>query len=340
MNTGFIDLNAAADLLAPGAIEVPYWQPEILDIVRRRGILGQRIRSTPATGQPSRYFEQTRIVAGGFQDPRNLTHTPGADPTRRDRGLMIKAIVGSINFGLFDVEVTRQQNGGQYSYLVAKDLADTISGTMRSHDLGLWRGNDTNLLIPSTVEYVGGLTQINRTASIASSASIIDGLTAEVASLMSNESFTVMPSAIYLNPVVCNFINQEERANHRQIPTTMVNTVNGALQVTGIATVAGVIPLIPDWTLPNGASAGSASEAGKTDYYAVILMEELVEYHYVSSDIPRVFALGLNPDLATRHMVVMFGAPVFKGKANATQSQSTTETGQVTYAHTVVTIVR
>ena len=338
---GFVDyMQAAADFFGPGALEVPWYQNEILDIVRRRGILGQRIKSTPATGQPSRYFEQSRIIEGEYQNPRNLAHNPTGDPTRRERGLMIKAIVGSVNFTMFDVEITRQQGNNQFAGLVAKDLNDAISGTMRRHDVGLWRGGDTSLLIPTSLEYVGGLTQINRTASVASSASIIDALTSEVASMTANESFEVRPTAIYVNPVVADLINQEERANQRQIPTTSVNTVNGALQVLGLATVLGILPIISDWAIPNGPSLGSIVESGKTDYYAVILSEELVEYHYVTSDIPRVFALGLNGDLATRYMVVMFGSPVFKGKANASQLQGTTETNQVTYAHSLVTIVR
>ena len=76
MNTQFVDLHAAADFMGPGAIEVNQYQTEILDIVRRRGVFGQRIKQVPATGHPSRYFEQTAIAApsaaNGFVDPRNI----------------------------------------------------------------------------------------------------------------------------------------------------------------------------------------------------------------------------------------------------------------------------
>ena len=61
MNTKFIDLNAAADFLGPGAIEINRYQTEIFDIVRRRGVFGQRVRQVPATGHPSRFFEETSI---------------------------------------------------------------------------------------------------------------------------------------------------------------------------------------------------------------------------------------------------------------------------------------
>ena len=63
MNAQFIDLSAAADFLGPGAVEVNRYQSEITDIVRRRGVFGQRIKQVPATGHPSRFFEQTAIVA-------------------------------------------------------------------------------------------------------------------------------------------------------------------------------------------------------------------------------------------------------------------------------------
>lgn len=334
----FYDMAAAADLLGPGAIETPRYQQEILDLVRRRGVLGQRIRNVPATGQPSRYFEQTRIVAGAFQNVRSLSYNPNQDPTRRERAVTLKAIAAAVGFGLFDVEVTRQQ--GQFSMLVAKDINDTTEGVLRTSDQGLWNGTDTNLVIPTTLEYVGGLTQINRTASIASSASIIDGLKAEVASMLANTNFQVRPTAIYVNPILGDLIDQEERTNQRQIPQMVLNTVTGGLTVNAIATQAGLLPLIPDWALPNGASGASTIESGKTDYRAVILSENLVEYHYLTAAEPRVFVLGLEGNLATRYMIVMFGAPVFKGKADATTAQGTTEGTQTTYAHSVVTVVR
>ena len=61
MKGQFVDLYAAADYLGPGAIEVDRYQTEIFDIVRRRGVFGQRIKQVPATGHPSRFFEETAI---------------------------------------------------------------------------------------------------------------------------------------------------------------------------------------------------------------------------------------------------------------------------------------
>ena len=63
MKAQFLDLHAAADFLGPGAVEINRYQTEITDIVRRRGAFGQRIKQVPATGHPSRFFEQTAIAS-------------------------------------------------------------------------------------------------------------------------------------------------------------------------------------------------------------------------------------------------------------------------------------
>lgn len=333
-----LSLEAAADAMGPGTIVVPMFQPQITDLVRKRGVLGQRIRTEPATGQPTRYFEQTRIVLGNFQNPNSLTFSPGNDPTRRERYATIKAIYGAIQFGLFQVELTRQQ--GQFGMLVAKDINDTVSGCLRTSDYGLWNGSDTNLIVPTTLEYMGILSQINRTASISSTVRIVDGLAAEVASLMAQINFDVMPTAIYVNPVLYDLINQEERLNQRQMPDVPLNHVVAGLVVKGIATAAGTLPLISDPFLVNGVTGASTSESGKTDYTAVIMTESLVEYHYVTSAEPRVYQLGLEGNLGTRYACVMFGAPVVKGNANAANAQNVAEGTTVTYAHSKVTVVR
>ena len=69
MNATFENIHAAADYIGPGAIEVPLYQTEIFDICRRSSPFGQRIKQVPATGHPSRFFEETAIPnpgASGF----------------------------------------------------------------------------------------------------------------------------------------------------------------------------------------------------------------------------------------------------------------------------------
>ena len=97
MKAQFVNLQAAADYMGPGAIEVDMYQTEITDIVRRRGPFGQRIKQVPATGHPSRFFEETAIpaptAAQAFVDPRNivpdagLAHPRGAQRSAEVPGL-------------------------------------------------------------------------------------------------------------------------------------------------------------------------------------------------------------------------------------------------------------
>ena len=95
-----------------------FYQTEILDLVRRRGVFGQRIKQVPATGHPSRFFEQTAIPASAassaFVDPRNIVPSI-VQPTRVERSVPLKALVAQINYNLFDLELGKQQS--QFSYL-------------------------------------------------------------------------------------------------------------------------------------------------------------------------------------------------------------------------------
>ena len=157
MKGQFVDLYASADYLGPGAIEINRYQTEIFDIVRRRGVFGQRIKQVPATGHPSRFFEETAInaptAAQAFVDPRNIVPTVGS-PTRLELAVPLKALVSQLNYNLFDLEVTAQQS--QFAYLQAKDLADSVDGLLRTHDVALWNGNDTSFSSPTTTQYFGG----------------------------------------------------------------------------------------------------------------------------------------------------------------------------------------
>src|SRR5450756_1820412 len=146
MNAKFTEIHAAADYMGPGAVEVPHYQSEITDLVRRRGVFGQRIKQVPATGHPSRFFEETAIpaatAASGFVDPRNIV-APLVTPTRVERSVPLKALVAQINYNLFDLELGQQQS--RFAYLQAKDLTDTVDGVLRTHDVALWNGTDTSL---------------------------------------------------------------------------------------------------------------------------------------------------------------------------------------------------
>ncbi len=311
MNTKFTDINATADYIGPGAIEVPMYQTEILDLVRRRGAFGQRIKQVPATGHPSRFFEETSLpspaASAGFMDPRNIV-PPVVSPTRVERSVPLKALVAQINYNLFDLELGKQQS--QFAYLQAKDLADTVDGVLRTHDVALWNGSDTSLSSPTTAQYFGAASQIaagGNSVSIPTSESIVDGLKSTIAQMLANSSFGVRPTAIYANPVLLDLIDREMKAEYNVVLTT--KPIEGGLTVKTLSTQAGDIPLIPEWTLPYTGTPGSGSAV----LPAYIVTEDLIEYHWLGDATPRVFQLGVPGSLASQYVVVKFGGVVVKG---------------------------
>ncbi|HYX70989.1 MAG TPA: hypothetical protein VE825_17775 [Terriglobales bacterium] len=315
MNAQFIDLHAAADFLGPGAVEVNRYQNEITDIVRRRGVFGQRIKQAPATGHPSRFFEQTAIVApaaaNAFVDPRNIVATVGS-PTRAERSLPLKALVSQINYNLFDLEVGAQQS--QFAFLQAKDLADAVEGLLRTHDVALWNGNDTSLTTPTTLEYYGAAAQIaggGNVATVETTESIVDGIKAIVAAMVANSSYEVRPTAIYANPVLLDLIDREMKDAFNVVLSTA--EVVGGLKVKTLSTQAGELPLVPEWALGYTGVPGSGSAV----LPAYIVSEDMIEYHWLTDPSPRVFQLGLTGSLASQMVVVKFGGVVVKGAAYA-----------------------
>ncbi|MDE1176728.1 MAG: hypothetical protein PW789_08970 [Edaphobacter sp.] len=311
MNANFTEIHAAADFLGPGAIEVPMYQTEITDMVRRRGLFGQRIKQVPATGHPSRYFEETAIpsptAAGGFVDPRNIV-APVVTPTRVERSVPLKALVAQINYNLFDMELGQQQS--QFAYLQAKDLTDTVDGVLRTHDIALWNGTDTSLSAPTTTQYFGAANQIaagGNSLTIGAADSIVDGLKSTVAKMLSNSSFGVRPTAIYANPVLLDLIDREAKTEFNAVLNT--REIAAGVSVKTLSTQAGELPLIPEWTLPYTGVPGSGSAV----LPAYIVTEEMIEYHWLSDPNPRVFQLGVPGSLASQYVVVKFGGLVVKG---------------------------
>ena len=307
----FRDLYAAADYIGPGAIEVPQFQSEITDIVRRRGAFGQRIKSVPATGHPSRFFEETGIpspsLAAGFVDPRNIV-PPVVTPTRVERSVPLKALVAQLNYNLFDMELGTQQS--QFAYLQAKDLADTVEGVMRTHDVALWNGTDTSLSTPTTAQYYGAAAQIvagGNTVTVGANQSIVDTFKSTIALMVANSNYAVRPTAIYANPVLLDLIDREMKSEFNVVLNT--KEVAGGLTVKALSTQAGDIPLIPEWTLGYTGTPGSGSAV----LPAYIVTEDMIEYHWLTDPNPRVFQLGTPGSLASQYVVVKFGGLVVKG---------------------------
>src|SRR6202451_622613 len=315
MQGQFVDLYASADYLGPGAIEIDRYQTEIFDIVRRRGVFGQRAKQVPATGHPSRFFEEISInsptAAQAFVDPRNIVAAVGA-PNRVERTVPLKALVSQINYNLFDLEVGAQQS--QFAYLQAKDLTDSVEGLLRTHDVALWNGNDTSLSIPTTFQYMGAIPQIEaggNTTTMTTSQSIADGIKGVIAGMVASSSYEVRPTAIYANPVLLDLIDREMKAEFNVVLSTA--QITGGLTVKTLSTQAGELPLIPEWAVPYTGTPGT----GTAVLPAYIVTEDLIEYHWLTDPHPRGFQVGLPSSLLTQSVVVKFGAPVVKGAAYA-----------------------
>jgi len=312
-----IEISAAADFLAPGAIEVNRYQAEIFDLVRRRFVLGQRINQTPATGQPSRYFEQLLIPVATTTDPRQISVT-ATQPKRVERPITLKALVAQINYSIFDVEVNQQQ--GQFAYLEAKDLTDTVDSVLKLHDTMLWNGSDTDLVIPTTTQYFGISGQIVGAATvgafgptfpITASGSLVDGHKTAVAQQVSRQDYEVRPSGIYASPLFADLFDQE--AKSVQLYFNEVEVIPGVI-VKALPTQAGLLPIIPD---PGLQPTPFPPVVGSTLYSSFIVMEEFIEYHWLTSPLPRVFQLGLVGNLAGQFVVLKFGSVVAKGPGYA-----------------------
>jgi len=317
-------LEAAADYLGTGAVEVNEYEPVITDLVRRSSVALQRMKGSPATGQPHRYFEQTAVATATFsstggQGGSAISTTPSG-PTRAERSAFVKAIVAQSNISLFDKMVTQQQK--KFASVIAKDIEDIVSGILRLEGSNIWNGNDTSLTTPTTTQYVGLLTQIATLQyTVAPGASIIDGLKSAVAEMVGSPDYDVRPTAIYVNPILGDYIDREAKAG--QIFLNEVEVVAG-VKVKAISTQAGDLPLIGDSFLPASSAAAygfGAPPAGNNNYFAVILTEEMVERPYVSGEDdnpnPLLFQLGLTGNLSGQFVGVHFNSVIAKGAAYA-----------------------
>jgi hypothetical protein len=328
VNAKMLSMDAAADYLGTGAIEVPEFEREIFDVLRRSSAALQRIKPTRATGHPHRYFEQTALASAQAVDPRNLSAT-ATGPTRLERPAFIKAMTAQSNLSLFDKDVTEQQ--GQFASVVAKDVDDIISAIEILRGQMLWAGTDTSLSAPTTLQWMGGLSQITQQFTVANGASIIDGLKTAVATMVADQVHVVRPSAIYLNPLLADYIDQEAKAS--RITLDSMEVVAG-VTVAAISTQVGKLPLIGDPFMPTCPASTSqygfaSTPSGLKGYYAAIIMESEVELPYISgkedNPLPRLFQLGLVGNLAGQFVGVKFDTVIFKGPS---------------YTHAVVQVIR
>ena len=267
----------------------------------------------PATGHPSRYFEETAIpvaaASSSFVDPRNIA-PPIVSPTRVERAVPLKALVSQINYNLFDMELGKQQS--QFAYLQAKDLADTVDGVLRTHDIALWNGTDTSLSSPTTAQYMGAVTQIAQGGN-----SVTIGVVA-VDCRWPEEHHRADAFEHQLRRSPHGDLREPGAARpHRprdeervQRGAGVTSEITSGFTVKMLSTQAGNIPLIPEWTLPYTGTPGSGSAV----LPAYIVTEDLIEYHWLSDPSIRASSSSDVPgSLASQYVVVKFGGVVVKG---------------------------
>jgi hypothetical protein len=308
----FVDIAAAAQFQGPGAIITDDFQKEITDVLRRSSVLDARLQYVPATGDISTYYEQNTINGGAFIDPRNPSATATSN-VRTPHGAKIKALTNQVNFGHYDVTLGQQQNN--FPELKAKDLNDMLNGIGLTHGRALWRGTDTALAVPTTLQYVGLASQITNTFSVAIAASIVAAVRAKVAAMVASELYELMPTAIYIHPIAHHYLEEEERTasnNQTQISSLKKTTVAG-LEVLAIMTAAGLLPIIPEPFLPSTVDGAT----GNTDYGIAIVTEPMIEYHYVGEKGIYLFQMGTTANLQEQYVGIKYGAPVAKGPGYA-----------------------
>jgi hypothetical protein len=152
----------------------------------------------------------------------------------------------------------------------------------------------------------GGLT-----TTIATTASIVDGIKGAVAQMVASNGYYVRPTAIYANPVLLDLIDREMKTEFNVVLNT--DNIIGGIRVKMLSTQAGDLPLIPDWSLSYTGTPGS----GTAVLPAYIVTEDLIEYHWLGDPTPRIFQLGLPNSMTYQYVAVKFGAPVVKGATYA-----------------------
>lgn len=289
--------DATADYIGTGALYVPVFERQIMDKTRKRGTLLQRVKTKAATGHPTRYFEKVaHETKEKWINPRAITHALDTEVKRIEHSALIKAVVDGITFGMYDREVTAQQ--GLYGNLQAQDLQEVVSDMLDAQDRAVWTGSAKSLLDSESNEYCSVLTQITKTGTIAKDARLSTAIMNGVAMLMYNKKYSVTPSAVYMNPMDKARLDTQELDAKDKIKLYDVEVLPG-IKVTGIMTVAGILPIVTDIYCPIGKIA--------------IVDESLLERQYITTPNPRLFQLGTEKDLATRYIAVLFDTFIVRG---------------------------
>lgn len=301
---GSLRFANAADINTQHYLVFPEVDPIIKDILQRDTIIRNRIATKPEGTEVFRWVEQTAMATdASFGDPRAIGTTVATYATRVEKLAKLKSIQNRITYGLFDEELTKN---GSFSYILEKDMQDAIGDMLRLSNNAIWTGTDTSYGTPTTAQYMGLLTAITNTGTIASG-TIADAIKSQIAIMAARTDVTAFPTAVYMNPLTKDLMDKEENAKTDKMKYYDVEVVPGTV-VTGIMTAIGILPIITDNRIPVNANATTPTSK---DHKIVLLNENMVVRHFlqgrdVSYSDPVVFKLGTTDSLVTDYQMVMF----------------------------------
>ena len=328
VNTKFLTAAAVADYNTSHYWEFPEFQPGIVDFLNRKVSILPRISTTPATGQPSRYKEQTKLPSNArFANPRTgvkdgsyALESINADYGRVERAAYLKCMVSQITYSMFDKELVAQQ--GNEVALLKKDFDDMLIDFARVQNNAIWNGSGTSADDSTSLDYAGVLNQVSKKIAIATpydfttkqGTMITDQIRAQIAASLADTTYDVFPTAVYLNPVTIERIIDEERSREgvRQVIPNSMELANG-WKVSTINTAIGNLPLIPDPYI----KLDTTTTAGKTIHTIAVVNEPLIERHYLTTPMPRVFKMSTDANLIDDYIAILFDAIVVKGADKA-----------------------
>lgn len=319
-NTNAFAINAAnvADYNTSHYIELPVFQPGMLDELRRDFTILQRITTTPATGHPSRYWEQTKLpqntgaidVRGGSTGYTGYSkNTLDEDYGRVEKSLLLKAYASRIKFTLFDQELVRQQE--TMEFLLNKDLNDMMTQFYRKKNQDIWTGAAETVMDSTKPEYCGLLTQIGTPKATIAAADTTTKISTvirnQIAKQVADTNYNYKVTAIYANPLSIDLLENELIAENPSYRINSYREIVPGVSVPSIRTQAGELPIIPDPYVPVVDNSTSVT------HRFVIMDEKMVERHYLTTAEPRIFKMSQNENLIDDYIALGFDGVVLKG---------------------------
>ena len=229
MNAKFTDINAAADFHGAGcggsAVvsdgDHGSGSPAV-------GVFGQRIKQVPATGHPSRFFEETSIPShfglDGICGPAQHCGSAG-EPDAGGAECSAEGAGGSdqlqpVRYGAWA--------SSRVSLLICrrKTLPDTVDGVLRTHDrCACGMATDTSLSSPTTATVFWSrprrLLQVEILfRSVHKCRASLTVSSRRLHRWFRTARIGVRPTAIYANPVLLDLIDREMKAEFNVVLNT------------------------------------------------------------------------------------------------------------------------